>query len=40
MGLNTMSSQLGGVVEVRLPADPAQLFVLRAIAATLAIRQE
>jgi serine/threonine-protein kinase RsbW len=34
------SSHLAGAVEVRVPADPAQLFVLRAIAATLAIRQD
>lgn len=29
-----------GGVEVRLPADLSQLFVLRSVAATLAIRQE
>ena len=34
------SSHLAGGVEVRLPADLAQLFVLRSLAATLAIRQE
>jgi serine/threonine-protein kinase RsbW len=34
------SSHLAGGVEVRLPADLAQLFVLRSLAATLAIRQD
>lgn len=34
------ATRLPGTVEVRLPADLAQLFVLRALAATLAIRQE
>lgn len=37
---NTSSSHVAGGVEVRLPADLAQLFVLRSLAATLAIRQE
>lgn len=37
---STSSSHVSGGFEVRLPADLAQLFVLRALAATLAIRQE
>lgn len=36
----TTSELPAGGVEVRLPADLAQLFVLRSLAATLAIRQE
>lgn len=37
---STSSSPTAGGVEVRLPADLSQLFVLRSLAATLAIRQE
>jgi serine/threonine-protein kinase RsbW len=33
-------SRLVGGVHVRLPADPAQLFVLRSLAASMAIRQD
>lgn len=40
MRSDASSSHPAGGVEVRLPADLAQLFVLRSLAATLAIRQE
>ncbi|HEY0803968.1 MAG TPA: anti-sigma factor [Pseudonocardiaceae bacterium] len=40
MGSSTGAPNMTGGVEVRLPADLSQLFVLRSVAATLAIRQE
>jgi serine/threonine-protein kinase RsbW len=40
LGSSTGAPNTAGGVEVRLPADLSQLFVLRSVAATLAIRQE
>jgi serine/threonine-protein kinase RsbW len=37
---STTPSGLVGGVHVRLPADPSQLFVLRSLAASMAIRQD